>query len=176
MNVHLGTHTGRITLLSTHHWNSIDPSIRVTYHPKIQKASQTGGFAFFADFNKTKSQSHIQRITVHNSKPVAISGVHIFDQIPVSEDDRIKVSLVSPDLTVPGSEEATLGGFKRIAQSVKVQKGVSAQWHGEHEGEDLSLGKDGKVKWVCELSPQEKLILSLEYEVSAPAGVTLVGI
>jgi len=120
LSVHLGAHTGRITLLSTHHRNSINPSIRVTYHPKIQKASQTGGFAFFADFNKTKSQSHIQRITVHNSKPVAISGVHIFDQIPVSEDERIKVSLVSPDLTVPGSEEATLGGFKRVAQSVKV--------------------------------------------------------
>jgi len=157
-------------------WNSVDPSIRITYHPAIRKASQAGGFAFFADFNKTKSQSHIQRVTIHNSKPVAVSRVHIFDQIPVSEDERIKVSLVSPALTVPGSEEATLSGNKKIAQLVQVQKGVSAQWHGEHGDEDLALGKDGKIKWVCELATQERLTLSLEYEVSAPAGVTLVGI
>jgi hypothetical protein len=157
-------------------WDSIDPSIRVTYHPAIHKSSQTGGFAFFADFNKTKSQSHIQPITVHNSKPVAVSGVHILDQVPVSEDERINVSLVSPALIVPGSEEARLGSIKRIAQSVKVQKGVSAQWHGEQGDDDPALGKDGRVKWVCELAAQEKLTLSLEYEVSAPAGVTLLGI
>ena len=160
----------------THPWNSIDSSIRVTYHPAIHKASQTGGFAFFTDFNKTKSQSHIQRVTIYNSKPVAVSRVHIFDQVPVSEDERIKVSVVSPALVVPGSEEATLGGIKKLAQLVRVQKGVSAQWHGEHGDEDPALGKDGKVKWVCELATQEKLTLSLEYDVSAPAGVTLVGI
>lgn len=176
MIVHLGTHIRRFTPLSTHRWDSIDPSVRVTYHPAIHKASQTGGFSFFADFNKTKSQSHIQRITIHNSKPVKVSGVHIFDQVPVSEDERIKVSLVSPALTVPGSEEATLGGIKKIAQLVKAQNGVSAQWHGEHGDEDPALGKNGSIKWVCELAPQEKLTLSLEYEVSAPAGVTLVGI
>ena len=176
MIVRLGAYICPSILLSTHPWNSIDPSIRVTYHPAIHKASQSGGFAFFADFNKTKSQSHIQRITIHNSKPVAISGVHIFDQAPVSEDERIKVSLVSPSLVVPGSEEATLGGIKKIAQLVKVQKGVSAQWHGEHGDEDPALGKDGRFKWVCELAPQEKLTLSLGYDVSAPAGVTLVGI
>jgi Domain of unknown function (DUF4139) len=172
----LGAHSYRITLLGAHPWDSIDPSIRVTYHPAIHKASQTGGFAFFTDFNKTKSQSHIQRITIHNSKPVAISGVHIFDQVPVSEDERIKVLPVSPALVIPGSEEATLGGIKKIAQLVMVQKGVNAQWHGEHGDEDPVLGRDGRVKWVCELAPQEKLTLSLEYEVSAPAGITLVGI
>jgi len=59
---------------------------------------------------------------------------------------------------------------------VKVQKGASAQWHGEHGDEDPALGKNGSLKWACELAPQEKLTLTLEYEVSAPAGVTLVGI
>ena len=176
MTVLLGTQIRSNAAHCTHPWNSVDPSIRVTYHPAIHKASQTGGFAFFADFNKTKSQSHIQRITLHNSKPVAVSRVHIFDQVPVSEDERIKVSLVSPTLLMPGSEEATLGGIKKMAQQVKVQKGVNAQWHGEHGDEDSAIGKDGKVKWDCELAAQEKLTLSLEYEVSAPAGVTLVGI
>ena len=107
---------------------------------------------------------------------MAVSRVHIFDQVPVSEDERIKVSVVSPALMVPGSEEATLGGVKKLAQPVKVQRGVSAQWHREHGDEDPALGKDGRVKWVCELATQEKLTLSLEYDVSAPAGVTLVGI
>jgi Domain of unknown function (DUF4139) len=154
----------------------IDPSIRVTYHPVIHKASQSGGFGFFSDYNKTKSQSYIQRITVHNSKPVPISGMHVYDQVPVSEDERIKVALVSPALTAPGTEEGTSGGNKQIAQVVKVHSGVNAQWHSDNREEDPALGKDGKIKWTCDLAPQEKVTLSLEYEVSAPAGVTFVGI
>ena len=176
MIVPWGAYVRRFTLPSTYPWDSIDPSIRVTYHPAIHKASQTGGFSFFANFNKTKGTSHIQRITIHNSKPVPVNGIYIFDQVPVSEDERIKVSLVSPALTVPGSEEATLGGSTKVAQSVRVQGGVLAQWHGEHGAEDPTLGKNGKVKWACELAAQEKLTLSLEYEVSSPSGVTLVGI
>jgi len=154
----------------------IDSSVRIAYHPVIHKASRIGDFNFSSDFNKTKIQTYIQRITIYNSKLVSISRMHVYDQVPVSEDERIKVALVCPALTAPAAEEGAVGNLKEIAQVVKVQNGVNAQWHsGGGEG-DPALGKDGKIKWTCELAPQEKVTLSLEYTVSAPAGVTLAGI
>ena len=156
----------------------IDSSVRIAYHPVIHKASQTGSLDFFTGFkgfNKTKIQTYIQRITIYNSKLVPISRVHVYDQVPVSEDERIKVALVCPALTAPAAE-GTVGSLEKVAQVVKVQNGVNAQWHSDGGEEDPALGKDGNIKWTCELAPQEKVTLSLEYEVSAPAGVTLAGI
>ena len=142
----------------------LDPSIRVTYHPRIKKGTQSGLIT------KTTSTTFSQRITVHNTKSVAIEGLQVIDHIPVSQDSQIKVNLTSPPLRLD------------TLVPLKIAEGVVASWHAENEVEGLGLdvngnvGKDGHLAWTCKLASQKKVELSLAWEVSAPSQADLVGL
>jgi hypothetical protein len=146
---------------------SVDPSIRVTYHPRSKKVSQSGFY--------TKTANHVfsQRITISNTKTHPIENLKIIDQAPVSEDSDITVNLVSPALKLPG-EGVEPKGFPPL----KVAPGVVAQWHGaDEEGVQVeALGRDGKLDWVCAVPAQEKIGLFLQWEVMAPVKTTIMGL
>jgi Domain of unknown function (DUF4139) len=165
LTVHLGTFILRIHI---HMYNSnlspsIDPSIRVTYHPRSKKVSQSGLYA------KTTHLVFSQRITISNTKTFPIENLKIIDQTPVSEDSDITVKLVSPALKLPGEVGIS---------PLKVALGVIAQWHGadEVEGEVEALGRDGKLDWVCAVPAQEKIGLVLQWEVTAPVKTAIAGL
>ena len=166
---------------------SVDPSIRVTYHPRSKKVSQSGFY--------TKNTTYVfsQRITISNTKILPIENLKVIDQVPVSEDSDICVKLVSPALGVPGegssgsgrtigigstSEKGSTGGELKTLPPLKVSPGVNAQWH---DADDMrveveALGKDGKLNWVCAVPAQEKIGLVLQWEVTAPAKTPIIGL
>ncbi|KAJ6519265.1 hypothetical protein C8R45DRAFT_950782 [Mycena sanguinolenta] len=161
----------------------LDPSIRITYHPVLKTRSQSGFYS------KTVTQVFSQRITVHNTKAVAIEGLKVVDQIPASQDSQIEVKLVSPALGTP--VEGAGGTSKRASVLLKgpaptptqgpvvnVASGVVAQWDGADEPSvDMeTLGRDGKVNWICAVPAQGKTSFALEWEVAAPASVHIVGL
>ncbi|KAF8799602.1 hypothetical protein BYT27DRAFT_7149586 [Phlegmacium glaucopus] len=164
----------------------VDPSIRVIYHPRSKKISQSGFYT------KTTNYVFSQRITVSNTKTLAIENLKIIDQAPVSEDSDITVKLVSPALGIPGegfgggtigvsgSSIGGIGGEKELKAPppLRVASGVIAQWHGADEAgvEVEALGKDGKLNWVCAVPAQEKIGLVLQWEVMAPAKTAIVGL
>ncbi|KAL0946119.1 hypothetical protein HGRIS_012384 [Hohenbuehelia grisea] len=149
----------------------LDPSIRLTY-PSVEKKASKSGF-----YSKTSTQVFTQRITVHNTRSDSIEDLKIVDHIPVSEDSQITVKLNTPALTVL-TNTGTLGGKNARPDPVKIAEGVIAQWDGAEEAEaDFgSLGKDGKLNWVCTVPAQGKLNLQLQWEVSSPASVTVTGL
>ncbi len=61
---------------------------------------------------------------------------------------------------------------------VKVSSGVAAQWDGadDSQGDITALGKDGKLNWLCSIPPQGTVNLSLQWEVLAPASITVDGL
>ncbi|KAJ2920524.1 hypothetical protein H1R20_g16569, partial [Candolleomyces eurysporus] len=157
----------------------LDPSIRVTYHPLAKKLSQSGFMS------RTRHYVFSQRITIHNTKSLAIDNLTIVDQIPVSEESSITVKLLSPPLSLPdlpatgtASSNSFLKDTKenklgvRVPLPIKVSHGVVAQWDGvdDMNSDDgvENLGKDGKLNWVCSLPSQGKITLTLQWEVSAP--------
>ncbi|PPQ80767.1 hypothetical protein CVT25_001904 [Psilocybe cyanescens] len=170
----------------------LDPSIRVTYHPRTKKVSQSGFY--------TKSSNHTftQRVTVHNTKASASGAgsgslsIKVVDQVPISEDSVITVKLVQPALVVPAVDGASSvgaagkGGEPRLPAPVKVSSGVTAMWDGADEvgqggegesGVDLeSLGKEGRFCWICAVPPQGKVGLVLQWEVAAPANTNIAGL
>jgi hypothetical protein len=158
----------------------LDPSIRITYHPRVKKVSQSGFYS------KTSNHVYSQQITVFNTKSISVEDVRIIDQVPVSEDEQIKVKLVSPTLTVSpsgGSESASKEKEKereKAVQKVSVAKGVVAQWDGANEPDDdrdpKALGNNGKIKWVCAVPPQGKVNLVLQWEITAPVSTHIMGL
>ncbi|KAK7037567.1 hypothetical protein VNI00_011059 [Paramarasmius palmivorus] len=76
----------------------LDPSIRVTYHPRTTKKASKSAFVFG---QKTVTLAYSQRITVQNTKPSTAENIKVIDQVPVSQDERIGVRLISPGLTIP---------------------------------------------------------------------------
>ena len=135
------------------------------------KVSQSG------IYTKITKYLFSQRITIANTKTVPIENLKIIDQIPVSEDPRISVKLVNPALGVPGTATSTSSsanwGERKVLPPVSVASGVVAQWHGADEGgvEVETLGRDGKLNWVCAVPAQEQIGLVLEWEVVAPQTV-----
>lgn len=148
----------------------LDPSVRVTYHPRSKKTTRTGFY------NRTTTQVYTQRITVFNTKTTIVDDLKVTDQFPVSDDSTITVKQVIPALV--DVLKASTSGEIQAPEKAKVSSGVFAQWNGADEPDVNveSLGKDGKFDWICSIPPQGKIDLFLQYEVIAPPRTQITGL
>ena len=136
----------------------VDPSINVTYSKPVVKRSQTGVF------QKEGSGVYTRTCTVTNTKSnKAIDGL-VLDQIPVSEDERLKVDILAP-VGLKGEGDSAKTGTA-IATPNTGAKTVDAKW-----GRAVaSLKKAGEVCWDIKLEPGRGVSLVLEYETKFPSG------
>lgn len=185
-----------VTLLSSDIRNanarlSLDPAIRITYHPAIEKSSQYGLIS------KTTSKISTQHLTVQNTKLTPIGTLKIIVRIPISNDARINVKLQSPKLSLPGlandiQRTTSIGGSvsKRNEESMDSERRlvpaptkvsdrplIHAQWHGADDEKVRvdALGQDGRINWVIsELGSMETVNLALTWEVIVDEGLEIV--
>ncbi|KAF4447094.1 hypothetical protein F53441_9325 [Fusarium austroafricanum] len=133
----------------------VDSAIRVMY-PKPDVRRSTSGM-----FSKEDSSAYVRAITVHNTRVTAKKSINILvlDQIPVSEDDRLRVELLSPrGLTVEGPRLAAGAPGRDSAEDKDWGKATA------------SLKKSGQVSWDVSLNAGKAVKLGLEYSVSMPSG------
>jgi hypothetical protein len=128
-------------------------------------------------YNKSRTQSFSQRISIQNTKTVAIEGLKITDHIPVSQDANITVKLIDPALVLPAASTLKLTG-KGTTPTVQVSEGVVAQWNGS---EDLNcdlnaLGKNGRVDWLCAIPALGTVNLLLQWEVTTTQKAEIYGL
>ncbi|KAF5330515.1 hypothetical protein D9619_005213 [Psilocybe cf. subviscida] len=158
----------------------IDPGIKVTYHPREKKAAQSG------IYSKSTNHTFIQRISIHNAKSTPVKNLKVTDRVPISDDQRIEVRLISPALTLPAATSATeknpssilkLKSKQSVSDTVKVSSSVTANWNGlgEQDVDQKALGKDGVVCWLVSLAAQGRVTLVLQYEVSHAEGLDING-
>ncbi|TDL15100.1 hypothetical protein BD410DRAFT_796682 [Rickenella mellea] len=135
-----------------------DPSLRITYHP-VTKKTRSMGSVLTA---KSSTQSFEQRISIKNTRLTSISPLLIKDQVPVSNDARIKVTVMEP---------------KELLQAAAAWKGkkggVQARWAkgadaGEKVEEATYESSRGVMEWVCEIGPAANVDVTLSWEVNAP--------
>ncbi|KAH7099564.1 hypothetical protein BKA62DRAFT_709371 [Auriculariales sp. MPI-PUGE-AT-0066] len=139
----------------------IDGAVRVTYHPQSKNLKQPTGSLFAA--NKTSTTAFSQRISVRNARRAPLPRLVVRDQVPVSSDARIKVTVMEPKELPTGPASA---------QGVLVSDGVRAR-HVQKNDESAAEGEagNGLLEWVCTVQAGANVDLNLSYEVSSPVGL-----
>ncbi|PWY85920.1 hypothetical protein BO70DRAFT_360768 [Aspergillus heteromorphus CBS 117.55] len=122
----------------------VDPAIQVTYgKPTVRRVS--GGF-----FNKEDAAVFRRVCWVKNTKANAVD-VTVLDQVPVSDDERLKVQIVEPKGLEKEGDEVKLTPEKPVDGTAR-------------------LGQNGEVKWMVRLQPGKDVRLVLEYGAKVPVG------
>lgn len=132
----------------------VDPTIRVTYPKPDVKRSTTGVFT------KENSTTYTRSVTITNTRTAKENSkaahLSVRDQIPVSEDDKLRVEVLQPRGLVVGGAEVSGGAWEAYSKDW----GKAA----------ASLRKDGLVNWDVILNAGKTVKLTLEYDVSLPSG------
>lgn len=128
----------------------VDQSIQVMYAKPVKKAASQGMLV------KEQIVTYSRQIRVHSLRP-GISRLRVLDQVPVSEDERLRLVILKPK------------GLRVVGDEVKVvvPKGVVAIL--------ARLKMGGEVEWDLELPEGSHVTLDLEYEAKFPMGDEIVG-
>ncbi|KAK4249241.1 hypothetical protein C7999DRAFT_39658 [Corynascus novoguineensis] len=134
----------------------VDPAIRVVY-PKPEVARSTTGV-----FSKGENSIYTRSITLINTRaaagqpPVALT---VLDQVPVSEDEKIRVDVLQP--------VGISTGGKAVPTGVSGRDGKGEEDWGKATA---NLKKAGEVQWDVSLNAGKSVKLVLQYEVAFPTG------
>jgi len=82
----------------------IDPSVKITYHPqrRLVRTDKEGGMPWYSSPKSMDVKAYTSRITVKNVWKTPVARLVLRDQIPVSEDERIKLKMVNPSADTIG--------------------------------------------------------------------------
>lgn len=150
----------------------VDPTIRVSYPKPDVKRSSSGVFS------KENSTAYRRSIAITNTRGAAASSssstssspngggagakpvrLVVLDQVPVSEDDKLRVEIAHPSGLAEGRAGVSTGAQEGGGSGAKDWGKATA-----------TLRKGGEVSWDVELHAGRGVKLDLEYEVSLPAG------
>ncbi len=132
----------------------VDPAIRVAY-PKAEVARSTTGV-----FSKGENSVYTRCVTLVNTRASAGKsvGITVIDQVPVSEDEKLRVDVLQP---------AGVGSGRAVATGLPGKEGAEgAEWGRA----TASLKKAGEVQWEVVLNAGKSVKLVLQYEVAFPTG------
>lgn len=156
----------------------MDRAVRITFHPQKKIASTAGGMLSA----KTNITTFRQRITINNTRTSPITRLVVQDQVPISEDSRIKVVVQQPlekaigPVHGPSNLGSTIGSSGMVwseqTMVAQIEKGIVARWAQKSDEKGGSGGSkgDGVLEWICS-DLQDTVDLELCYEVSSPAEV-----
>ncbi|CAK7210891.1 hypothetical protein SCUCBS95973_000943 [Sporothrix curviconia] len=149
----------------------VDPAIRVAY-PKADVKRATTGL-----FSKEDSNAYKRSVTISNTRASAGKPVTllVLDQVPVSEDEKLRVELLQPRGVSVGGASVAAGVGVVTAASGRPAITATASSSGAGGARDwgsatATLKKAGEVVWDVRLNAGRTVKLDLEYDVSAPTG------
>ncbi|KAL1898249.1 hypothetical protein Sste5346_003655 [Sporothrix stenoceras] len=148
----------------------VDPAIRVAYPKPDVKRATTG------IFSKEDSSVYRRAVTISNTRASAGKPVTllVLDQVPVSEDEKLRVELQVPrGITVGGgSVAAGIGMVTATASGGSAKEAPSSSSSATRDWGTAAatLKKAGEVVWDVKLNAGRSVKLDLAYDVSAPTG------
>ncbi|KUJ16627.1 uncharacterized protein LY89DRAFT_782855 [Mollisia scopiformis] len=155
----------------------VDPAININYPKPTVRRSQTG------IFSKEDTNVFTRSMTIMNTKHNAAIDLTVLDQIPVSEDERLKIEITNPRGLKAGGEGVRAGQpttFGPQTLSRGTAKEIRASVQGMETPKDVKWGsavatakKGGEIAWNVKLNPGQGVKLMLEYEACFPGGETV---
>lgn len=156
----------------------------MTYHPLVKKSKNATGSKFLSLQTKTDVTSHVQRVSIENTR---LADIHLSlkDHIPTSDHADYKVMLVEPTLQ-EGRKEWTTS-----------RNGVKSRWAPANDSEDeddananatgtsvaagadpqptnFSPGENGMIEWGWDIGAGRTVDLTLAWDIAVPRGQTWV--
>ncbi|KAG4434543.1 hypothetical protein IFR05_009984 [Cadophora sp. M221] len=164
----------------------VDPAINIAYPKPTVRRSQTG------IFSKEDSNVFTRTVIITNTKHNAPIELTVIDQVPVSEDERLKIEIANPRGLKVGGEAIrtgqsafttsavasvkTGGTAKDVRASVYGADGKDVGQNGKWGSAVATTKKGGEVIWNVKLNPGQGVRLALEYEATFPGGERVVGV
>lgn len=155
-----GTFLGSTTLSSCEPRQFIDLSLGVDPSVLVSYAKPTARRATTGFFSKEDSAIFTRSCWIKNTKKNDVS-ITVFDQVPVSEDENLRIHIIEPKGLDKESDTANLHELLK---------------KGENGKGDVLLGKNGQIKWNITLKPGKDIKLVLEYESRIPSGQQIIGL
>ncbi|KAK4677718.1 hypothetical protein QC764_301230 [Podospora pseudoanserina] len=137
----------------------VDPAIKVAYPKPEVKRSTTGVFTKGHNSVYTRAITLVNTRAAQGAKPVEVL---VLDQVPVSEDEKLRVELLHPRMSVSGGGMSTGVPGKDGKEEANWGKAVSF------------LKKGGEVNWEVVLNAGRSVKLTLEYTIEMPSGEKVV--
>eukprot|EP00727_Mastigamoeba_balamuthi_P011691 m51a1_g7144 hypothetical protein (564) ;mRNA; r:314068-316783 len=132
----------------------VDPGVSVAFAPHRESVTSGGVI------RRTSTKLVTHATTLRNCKQTQ-ALVHVFDQLPLSADDKVRVKLLEPADAVPVSSGASREGDASSSSSSGGSGGVE-------------LNEYNNLRWTVALQPGAQHVVTLRYTVEWPAGADLV--
>lgn len=144
----------------------VDEEVLVGYRKPVKRMASQGMLV------KEQVATYERGVRVYNARGNAVKLV-LFDQIPVSEDERLKIVILKPKgLRNIGDVVKTSTGAGSAAASAR--SGISG---GVQSGEIVAeLRKGGEIRYEMNLEKGKEAVLPLEYEARLPTGEAMFGL
>lgn len=141
----------------------VDPAVHVNY-PKPSVVRGTQGVLF----NKERAQVFSRAIWINNTRGQAID-IHVLDQVPVSEDEKLRITVLAPKGLVKAGDAVKAGVSAKEGSSGVAM--TETKDNKENWGNATArLKKGGEVSWMVKLEGRKGCKLGLQYETRFPSG------
>ncbi|KAF2496142.1 hypothetical protein BU16DRAFT_367766 [Lophium mytilinum] len=145
----------------------VDPSIHVNY-PKPNVHRSTQGLMF----NKESAQVYTRSAWINNTKTTPVE-ILVLDQVPVSEDERLRIVITTPKGLVKEGDKVSAGVSAKEGSSGSMDVTTSQQ--AANWGKAVAkLKKNGEVNWTVNLEKGQGCLLKLDYEARLPPAEKIV--
>ncbi|KAJ9618321.1 hypothetical protein H2203_009239 [Taxawa tesnikishii (nom. ined.)] len=141
----------------------VDPGIQISYPKPTMKRSTQGII-----FNKESAQIFTRSVYVNNRKTTPVE-VRVLDQVPVSEDERLRIEVLVPR-GLGRESEAVRAGVNAKGE----KRGNGGKDDGKWGSARAELKKNGEVVWDVRVEKGMGALLQLEYEARLPPSEAIV--
>ncbi|KAL8818261.1 MAG: hypothetical protein Q9223_003061 [Gallowayella weberi] len=153
----------------------VDPALNVVYSKPTVRRSESGLF------QKEGSAIYTRTCILTNTKNDTAIEATVADQVPVSEDDKLKVEILTPQGLGKDGRQAVNAGIGQINEGTGKKGSMYAEESTGSSGgrwgkATAKMKKDGAIEWEVKLNPGQGVKLELQYEAKFPSGTGVVGV
>lgn len=154
----------------------VDPALNVVYGKPSVRRSQSGLF------QKEDSRIYTRSCTLTNTKNNTIVEATVLDQVPISDDEKLRLEVLVPRGLRKDDDQAVVKAGVGLINEGTGKKGSTYAEHRSTTGEEkvkwgkanAKMKKEGEIEWDVKLNPGQGVKLDLEYEARFPGGENIV--